>query len=114
MFLCPGRCEGKVCVTGSVLGALVAQQTEFSYSETSLSSSLLTNGIARRLVGKPTASPIAHPPKNLWRNPGVQPVIIAFMVKVIVESIANVINSAVNNVEYLRSTFTAGNHPIQT
>jgi hypothetical protein len=36
-----------------------------------------------------------------------------FMVKVIVESIANVMNSAVNKVEYLRFTFIAGNHPIK-
>ena len=75
--------------------------------------SFLTNGMTRRLVGKPTANPIAHPPKNLWRNPGVQPVIIVFMAKVIVESIANVMSSAVNNVEYLRLTFIAGNHPIK-
>jgi hypothetical protein len=31
-----------------------------------------------------------------------------FMVKVIVESIANVISNAVNNAEYLRLTFIAG------
>jgi len=59
---------------------------------------LLTKGMTRRLVGKPTANPIAHPPKNLWRNPGVQPVIIVFIVKVIVESKANVMNNAVNKV----------------
>ena len=66
-----------------------------------------------RLVGKPTANPITQPPKNLWRNLGVQPVIIVFMANVIVESIANVMNSAVNKVEYLRFTFIADNHPIK-
>lgn len=101
-------CGGKFFVI-----SLVVVQRVPGHSEASLFTSLLTNGMASRLVGKPTANPIAHPPKNLWRNPEVQPVIIVFIVKVIVESKANVMNSAVNNVEYLRLTFIAGNHPIK-
>jgi hypothetical protein len=66
-----------------------------------------------RLVGKPTANPMTHPPKNLWRKSEVHPVIIVVIVKVIVESNANVMNNAVNKVEYLLSAFTIGYHPIQ-
>ena len=66
-----------------------------------------------RLVGKPTANPMTHPPRNLWRKPEVHPVIIVVIVKVIVESIANVMKNAVNKVEYLLFAFTIGYHPIQ-
>jgi hypothetical protein len=104
----PSECDGKFCVKNLVIAWLV-----LGHSEVSLLINFLINGMTRRLVGRPTANPITQPPKNLWRNPGVQPVIIVFIVKVIVESIANVMNNAVNNVEYLRLTFIAGNHPIK-
>ncbi|HJW97541.1 MAG TPA: hypothetical protein VJ529_00305, partial [Candidatus Bathyarchaeia archaeon] len=59
------------------------------------------------------ANPMTHPPRNLWRKPEVHPVIIVVIVKVIVESIANVMKNAVNKVEYLLFAFTIGYHPIQ-
>jgi len=46
-------------------------------------------------------NPTAHPPRNLCRKPVVQPVIIVVIVKVIVESRANVMKMALSNVEYL-------------
>lgn len=67
--------------------------------------SLLTRGMASRLVGKPTANPMIHPPKNLWRKPEVNPVIIAVIVKVMVVSKANVMKNAVNKAEDSLSDF---------
>jgi hypothetical protein len=55
-------------------------------------------------VGKPTISPIVHPIRNLSKKPGVKPVIIRVMVKVIAESNAKVIKNARSNVEYLLLT----------
>jgi len=48
------------------------------------------------LVGKATAKPINHPNTNLSRNPEVHPVVTETIVKVIAESKAIVINSAIN------------------
>jgi len=43
--------------------------------------------------------------KKSLENPEVQPVINVVIVKVIVESKANVMNNAVNNIEYLAFDF---------
>ena len=72
-----------------------------NYSVVSLSTSFLTSGSISKLVGNPTMNPIIHPRRNLSKKPGVQPVIIVVMVKVIVESNANVMKKAVSNVECL-------------
>ncbi len=78
------------------------------YLETSLLTSLLVNGNAKRLVGKATAKPISHPLTNLSRNPAVHPVFIESIVKVIVVSKAIVMNIAVNKPEYFLSIFKVG------
>lgn len=66
-----------------------------------MSTSILTSGRISKLVGNPTTNPIIHPIRNLSKKPGVQPVIIVVMVKVIVESNAKVMKNAISNVEYL-------------
>jgi hypothetical protein len=64
-------------------------------------------GITKTLVGSPTTNPIRKPPPNLMGKPGSSPVIKAVIVKVIVKSIASVMNIASNNVEYFLFIFTA-------
>ncbi len=84
-----------------------------TYSETNLSVSLLANGMTTRLVGKATTKPINHPFTKLSRNPAVHPTFIAVIVKVIVESKANVINNAIKNPEYFLLNFKSANHPFR-
>jgi len=80
------------------------------YSEVSLFVTFLARGRNTKLVGRPTASPIAHPPRNLCRNPGSHPVVMVVIVNVIVESRASVMKIAINNVEYLGFTFKVVSH----
>ena len=69
--------------------------------------------MTKRLVGKATTKPIAHPFTKLSRNPAVHPTFIEVIVKVIVESKANVINNAIKNPEYLLLIFKSANHPFR-
>ena len=83
------------------------------YSETNLFTSFLAKGMTKMLVGKATAKPIVHPFTKLLRNLVVHPTFIVVMVKVIVESKANVINSAVKNPEYFLLIFKSVTHPLE-
>lgn len=58
-----------------------------------------------KLVGRPTAHPIAKLPANLCGKPCVKPVINRVIVRVMVKSMAKVINSAKSNGEYFLLTF---------
>lgn len=49
--------------------------------------------------------PIRNPTINLCKKPGARPVIIRVMVRVIVKSMANVINVASKSVEYFLFIF---------
>ena len=65
-------------------------------SEVSLLTSFLANGKTKGLVGKITAKPINHALINFSRNPAVHPVVTETIVKLIAESKAIVMNSAIN------------------
>jgi hypothetical protein len=69
--------------------------------------------MANMLVGKATIKPISHAFTKLSRNPAVHPTFIEVIVKVIVESKANVINNAISNPEYFLLNFKSANHPFR-
>ena len=71
----------------------------------SLVASFLALGSTIRLVGRPTMKPIRNPTINLCEKPGARPVVIRVMVRVIVKSMANVINVASKSVEYFLFNF---------
>lgn len=71
----------------------------------SLVTSFLAPEITIRLVGRPTMKLIMNPPINLMKKPESRPVIIRVMVRVIVKSMANVMNVASRSVEYFLFIF---------
>jgi len=62
-------------------------------------------GSTIRLVGKPTMKPMANPPMKRIGKAEFSPVVIEVIVNVMVVSMANVMNNAINTVEYFLSTF---------
>jgi hypothetical protein len=58
-----------------------------------------------KLVGKPTAKPMTNPYRKRMGKAEFRSVVISVIVNVIVVSMHNVINKAVNAVQYFRSTF---------
>jgi len=70
-----------------------------------LFTTLLMLGSTIRLVGKPTMKPIANPPRKRIGKAEFSPVVIEVIAKVMVVSMANVMNNAISTIEYFLSTF---------
>ena len=68
--------------------------------------SFIIRGIAKRLVGRPTANPVNHPTMNAIGKTEVHPTCTETIVKVITVSKTNVIKKAIKTFENLTLALT--------